>query len=250
MKKYINQDGNNVPENNIVVVPFSDNDDSYLNIIKPLKGDIKRDWFTPHFYYCLPLTIGNQYGFAIKSVVDFDAIWNGKEAPEATTVNILNPNQYAGQNIESKFGSGIITIQNYFHFKTPPNINLMTIQPPNYFIPGCAAMTGVVETDNIRRDFTFNLKITIPNFKVSVRSGDIVGAFLPIPRGFVDDFKISSVYDLFDTDFYLNEIEESRQLGIERSTVDRQKTHLSGRRYFNGTHTDDTKYVNHQKKLN
>ena len=60
-----------VPENTIVVVPHFKNDTSYLDVIQPLKGEAKRDWFDQAFYYCLPLTIGNQYGFAIKSLRSF-----------------------------------------------------------------------------------------------------------------------------------------------------------------------------------
>ena len=53
---------------------------------------------------------------------------------------------------------GVVTIQNRFTFRTPPDVNLMTINPPNYWIDGIQHMTGVIETDNLRRDFTFNLK--------------------------------------------------------------------------------------------
>jgi hypothetical protein len=246
---YINDSGLEVPENTILAVPTQYGNEEYKNIIQPLKGNPKRDWFTSHFYYCLPLIIGNQYGFGIKSLIDFDAIWHGEEDPESTIINILNKENDEKQFIGSKFGSGIITIQNTFHLKTPPGINLMTIQPPNYFIPGISAMTGVVETDNIRRDFTFNLKITTPNMKISVRQGDLIGAFIPIQRGFVDNFTVTSVFDFFNKEVYNNEIEESVRLSVERTTIDLEKPHLSGRRYFSGTHTNDTKYLDHQKRL-
>jgi len=83
----INQ-GFNVPDKTIAI--FSDplltgfastERDRIKNIIdKPSK---KRDWFTPHFYRCLPLTIGNQYGFIIKSEFDFSFIWDGGDTEEA-----------------------------------------------------------------------------------------------------------------------------------------------------------------------
>jgi hypothetical protein len=246
---YINDSGLEVPENKILAVPFNYGHEDYANIIEPLKGNPKRDWFNSHFYYCLPLTIGNQYGFAIKSLIDFDAVWGGGETPESTKIDILNKENEGRQFVGGKFGSGIITIQNTFHLKTPPGINLMTIQPPNYFIHGLCAMTGVVETDNIRRDFTFNLKITTPNIKISVRQGDLIGAFIPIQRGFVDKFSIASVFDFFNKEVYDREMQESIRLSVERTTVDKERPHLSGRRYFSGTHTDGTKYLDHQKRL-
>jgi hypothetical protein len=245
---HLNDPSYEVPENTIIVVPHAlDNDGFYKEIVEPLKGNLKRDWFTSHFYYCLPLTIGNQYGFMIKSLIDFDAIWDGTESnPIITFIDNSNSNK---QIIQTGFGSGIITIQNRFALKTPIGINLMTIQPPNMFIPGCVSMTGVIETDNIRRDFTFNLKVTVPNLKISIRKGDPLGAFLPIPRNFVEGFDLKFIQDLFPIEVHENEILESMNLSVERNTVDVDKPHQSGRRYFKGVHTSGEKYKDHQKKI-
>jgi hypothetical protein len=245
---HINDPGYEVPENTIVVVPHAPGQTGfYKEILLPLKGESKRDWFTAHFYYCLPLTIGNQYGIAVRSAFTFEATWPGGESPAVIT---FEPNSDIPQQVVSThFNNGVITFQNFFALKTPPGINLMTIQPPNMFIPGCVAMTGVVETDQIRRDFTFNLKITVPNYTVKVNKGDIIGAFIPIPRYFVDKFEVSLVTDLFDADLHLNETKESKLLGIERSTTDKEKNHMAGRRYFKGVHSDNTSYQNHQKTI-
>lgn len=245
---FLNDPGYEVPENTVVVVPHSpDNTGFYEEMLLPLKGESKRDWFNSHFYYCLPLTIGNQYGFAVKSGYSFEAYWPGGEAPAVLTFD--NSTDVPQQAVSTHFQNGIITFQNFFALKTPIGINLMTIQPPNMFIPGCVAMTGVVETDQIRRDFTFNLKITVPDYKIRVNKGDIVGAFIPIPRYFVDKFELALVSDLFDKEVHLNEIKESRTLGEERATVDKSKNHLAGRRYFKGLHSDDTRYADHQKTI-
>ena len=245
---YMNDPGYEVPDNHILVVPHSLDipEHGYYNeVITPLAGKVKRDWFTDHFYYCLPINIGNQYGFVINSMIDFDAIWHGGELNPEITILEETGKQY----IKAGFGSGIITIQNNFSLKTPPGINLMTIQPPNMFIPGTVAMTGVIETDNIRRDFTFNLKMTIPNYKIEVRKGDPLGAFIPIPRNFVEAFKVVPAVDVFDKDIVQNDINESYVLSEERNTVDKERPHQSGRRYFSGTHSDGTKYPEHQKRV-
>lgn len=245
---YINDPGYEVPENKILVVPHDANMDChYEDIIVPLKGQPKRDWFTSHFYYCLPLNIGNQYGFIVKSLLDFDAVWNGTQ--DDAQITFLNNDNHDKQFVKVGFSQGIITVQNHFALKTPPGINLMTIQPPNAFIPGTFALTGVVETDQIRRDFTFNFKITVPNYVVKVRKGDPLGAFIPIPRYFVDKFDVDHVDSHFDRDVWIKDIEESRNLSIERDTVDKEKPHDSGRRYFNGVHLDNTKYQDHQKRV-
>lgn len=245
---YINNDGFEVPENKILVVPYVKDSNSYLNVIKTLKGSTQRDWFTPHFYYCLPLTIGNQYGFGLYSASDIDMVWNGEEPPESIIINTISKESDV-QEISSHFGSGVVSIQNSFHLKTPRGINLITIQPPNSFIPGISVMTGVIETDNLRRDFTFNMKITIPNMNISIRKGDLLCAFLPIQRGFVDKFEIEPVSKYFSDELYQNEIAETHRLNDERNNEDIYKNHFSGRRYFSGTHTDGTKYLDHQKRL-
>lgn len=246
--QYINDKGNEVPENTIVIVPHSlDGHGSYKEVLLDLKGNPRREWFNSHFYYCLPLTIGNQYGYVIKSLRDFTATWDGSN--NDAQINFLNNDNEDLQVIKNGFGQGIITIQNRFAFKTPPGINLMTIQPPNWFIPGTAAMTGVIETDQIRRDFTFNLKITVPNIEVSIKKGDAIGAFIPIPRNFVDGFNVKLISDVFNKDEHILELNELVSLGQERQTVDLEKPHQSGRRYFNGLHTDGTRYPDHQKRV-
>ena len=245
---FINETGYEIPENTIVVVPTSVNHDGwYKEVITPLVGQKKREWFTSHFYYCLPLSVGNQYGFVINSLRDFDVIWDGTDRDAEIT--FINDDNSEKQVIKTGFSKGIITIQNYFSLKTPLGINLMAIQPPNLFIPGCSAMTGVVESDQIRRDFTFNLKVTVPNLKIEIRKGDPVGAFIPIPRYFVENFKLALVKDVFDNQLHANELEEQKALSFERDSKDKEKPHGSGRRYYNGVHTDDSNYKDHQKRL-
>ena len=106
MTDYINSKGNEVTDNTIVVVPFSDYKDySYTEIIEPLTGKVKRQWFSEHFYYCLPVVIGNQYGFAIKSSIDFFAIWSGVDNEE---VRIFSKREDADiQSVDGHFKSGV-----------------------------------------------------------------------------------------------------------------------------------------------
>jgi hypothetical protein len=252
-REYINDPGHEVPDNKILIIPFpseTEQDTLYTEIIKPLKGEIKRDWFNSHFYYCLPLNIGNQYGFLVTSHYDFDATWNGKMGESGDiTIDIKNYNNHRVQIIESGFGNGILTIQNHFHLKTPPGINLMTIQPPNMFVPGTVAMTAVIETDQLRRDFTFNLKFTDPGRKISFKKGDPLGAFIPIPRYFVDNFQIEPASKYFDKDIITNEHLDGNELGRQRSHEDLEKPHMAGRKYFNGEHAFGEKYSDHQKKI-
>lgn len=248
----INAGGGDVPEGVILIVPQIKSGDCYWQeILEPLAGSIKRDWFTSHFYYCLPLVIGNQYGFIIKSTRDLTISWPGGDEPVSIVFNDIDENNIREpekQAFKNLFRSGILTIQNRFAFKTAPGINLMTIQPPNFFIPGVVAMTGVVETDNIRRDFTFNLKVTVPNMAITIRRGDPVGAFIPVPRNFVETHELKHILDIFSNEQLQIELNETYALSQERQTVDLEKPHYAGRRYFNGVHTTGEKYTNHQNR--
>jgi hypothetical protein len=248
---YLNDPGHEVPYNKILVVPHSLEDDGfYKDVILPLKGIAKREWFNDHYYYCLPLTIGNQYGFVIKSTRDFDMLWDGSTRnANDITFDFLEGDSDQKQIIKSGFAEGVVTIQNRFALKTPPGINLMTIQPPNMFIPGCVAMTGVIETDQIRRDFTFNLKITIPNYKISVRKGDALGAFIPVPRYSIDNFDIDLVTNVFDKKYHESELFDSGELNRQRMSEDLEKNHQSGRKYFKGIHAFGQEYYDHQKRI-
>jgi len=244
-----------VPPNTIALIPTFDRfKDRYKDILFPLKGELKRDWFVKHAYFCLPLTIANQYGFIVKSLFNFTLIWDG--TPSAGGVRVLfqesqkTINELVGlQKINSHFGMGTITIQNGFSIRTPPGVNTYIGNPPNIFIDGIGHMTAVVETDNLRRDFTFNLKITRPNHQIDIKRGDCIGFFMPYPRHFIDQYQIKSGYDIFSNEQVKEEQQCAFDFGIERSQLDHKKPHGNGRRYFKGEDVYGNKFQDHQKQL-
>jgi hypothetical protein len=235
----------------IVAMPYTGVDYSYTQHYESLVGNKWREWFSDHAYLCLPLTIGNQYGFVVKSNHAFDITWNGGRGIDATTVNMGEDfnDDWHGQQIESHFGDGIVTIQNGFTLRTSDKINLMTINPPNYFIDGLAHMTGVVECDNLRRDFTFNLKLTRKDYTVSIKKGDWIGCFIPVPRYFVENHEMIDAKDYLSPKVIEEERQISKAFGEERMGDDLKKSHKAGRRYFNGEDVYDNKFTDHQKRI-
>ncbi len=244
-----------VPPATIAVVPYDDyykgqHERLFLN----LRGHNKREWFSRHAYFCLPLIMGNQHGFAMKSMFHATLLWNGGPAMEDTSVTIHNTHEQQEfgslQSISSHFGLGIVTVQTAFSLRTPPHINLITIQPPNRFIDGLQNMTGVVEADNLRRDFTFNLKLTRPNHPVEIKPGDLLSAFLPYPRNFIDNFDLTDGYQIFSEDEIHEEQQAGRDMGRERETRDITNRDGVGRRYFNGEDVYGAPFrFEHQKLL-
>lgn len=246
----INDTDHLVPENTILIVTEHDEYNLTVHeIMHNLKGEIKRDWFVKHAYYCLPLTIGNQYGFVIRSLYDFTATWNGGPDSNDVHVSVIQNELEGHQNISSHFGMGTITVQNRFHFRTPLGVNLLTMNPPNYFIPNLQNMTGVIEADNLRRDFTFNLRITSPNVEVKVKRGDWLAAIIPVPRFTVENYEIKLAHEVIDFQTIENERTAGKNFGRERVQLDPQKPNGNGRRYANGIDIYNNHFYKHQKNL-
>ena len=241
----INDGINNVPDNTISIFTESPEFDSeYVsNVLESLKGNIKRDWFVNHAYYCGPLALANQMGFIVKAQYDFRIKWDGGKQPQSVICEVdrkedHNPLQW----ISSHFGMGTFTVQNRFTFRTPPGVNLMVINPPNIIKDGIHQMTAVIETDNLRRDFTFNLRITRPNVWIEYKVGDPLGCVIPTPRGFIDGFNYKMAEETFNEDLINNERAIMGEFGQERMTTDQNKHGSNGRRYHKGEDVRENKY--------
>jgi len=245
-----------IPENYIACISHSHEFQTQENVdilFKTLKGEVKREWFVKHAYFCLPLVMGNQHGFILKSLHDIEVTWNGGDAPQDVFVKYLDEELYEKtkiiQNISSHFGMGTITIQTTFSLRTPDGVNLMTINPPNTYIDGIYHMTAVIETDNLRRDFTFNLRLTRPGLTVRIKKGDPVGCIIPYPRHFIDKYQIVNGNDILPKEQIDEEMKCGLDHGKERADLDKYKTHGNGRRYFNGEDVYGNKFKDHQTHL-
>ena len=225
----INQD-NDVPDKTIAVFidkTFGISENSVVSRITPeepmttfeevsslmYQPPKKRSWFTPHFYRCLPLSVANQYGFVLTLPFDIELTWDGTEPISGVTINGDQSNSFF--NVVSLFGSGIVTVTTPYFLKTPPGVNLMTINPPNYILPNITVLNGVVETDNLRGNFTFNLKIQIPGITTTLRKGMPISGILPIPRYFADGFSLQDATTLFTSE----EIDEETKANEDHSDL-------------------------------
>lgn len=249
----INQDDTLiVPEKTIAVFPAIPKDgyepfnlEDLSLFLNPLNLDHKRNWFTPHFYKCLPLSIGNMQGFIFSIPYGFDVLWNGGDRVEDIKITYHQDfEKYRGKNFiypNSEFGSGVLTIHYPVTLKTPPGVNLMTISPPNYPLPGMSPMTGVVESDNIRFSFTLNLKIDIPERPIRVMPDSPLVGIIPIPRYFCDSFELKSAYDIFEK----NIVEEEREV-VKEHAIKRDKQYEQDRLYYKGMDIKGNTFKDHQ----
>ncbi len=101
-------------------------------------ADSRRDWMdaTPHHYAyrCLPLTILNQTGWWINNPVGFTATWSGQDQPGNIEFRFDTSAEIWRNWINCQFGSGIITWNTPFLFRTKPTgSRLLICGPANYF---------------------------------------------------------------------------------------------------------------------
>ena len=244
-----------VPEKTIVYIPVIPNDgikEFDMNIstfLRPLNLDHKRYWFTPNFYRCLPLSIGNMQGFVFSFPFDFTVKWNGGIGPE--DIEIFDVENYELEPemnhvyVTTEFGHGIFTAHFPVMLKTPPGINLMTIAPPNFPTPGVSPMTGVVETDNLKFTFTLNFKVDLVNIPIKIEKNYPLMGIIPIPRNFCDSFEMINAYDILDKEY----IEEERAIAREHANRrDIQNAYEEGSDglYYKGVDIRGNKFKDHQ----
>ena len=233
----------------LLVITNNDSEEKIAeNLIENLNGMKKREWFNDHAYFCLPLTMGNQHGFIVKAAYDFAVFWNGGQDLKDTTVKIEAKEKF-NQLISSHFGMGTFTIQNPWMIRTPKGINTLVMNPPNFYIDGIIHMTACVETDNLRRDFTFNLKITRPNHWIFIKKGTPIGYMLPYPRYFLDNFQHKINENGISKQIIENERKTSQFFGEERAKIDANYRGGVGGRYMRGEDIYGNKFEHHQKKL-
>ena len=245
-----------VPEKTIVFFPIAQDEGvksfnlKDINLfLNPLNKDHKRDWFTPHFYKCLPLSIGNMQGFVFSLPYTFSVFWNGGNSKDDVIVEFYEDfEKYKGINFiypTSEFGNGIFTIHFPVTLKTPPGVILMTIAPPNFPLVGLSPMTGVVESDNIRFTFTLNIKIDLPNTKILIEPNLPIVGLIPIPRYFCDSFELKNAYDIFDENIINEEI-----LIVRKNSDTRQEQNKKfggpDKVYYSGKDINGNKFKDHQ----
>lgn len=257
--KYINSEGNLISDNTILFLQRN----RYVNfeydvseVFEPLLGNKKRDWFPEHAYRCLPLTIANQYGLMLKSAYDFTVFWDGKDQSQVQinvdfSSNPSHKDNFPIQEFLGNFQYGIMSVLNFCSLRVSPYTNLMIIQTPNMINnPDLFVMTGVVEADNLRAPFTFNFRVLTPNKEIKVKRGDSLATVLPIPRYYVENFKLENAKKYFDDEVLDSEQHDMDLFSWERKVLDPvTKPHGSGKRYMRGLHHNGDKFVDHQPSI-
>ncbi len=110
-----------------------------------------------HPYRCLPLAIGNCYGWQMLLAAHVRASWNG--GPEKSDLVVETPRPHTAV---SNFSRGVITFDVPILFRTEPGYQLMVTGPTNEFKDGAAPMMAIIETEWLSYTFTMNYQFTRP----------------------------------------------------------------------------------------
>jgi hypothetical protein len=113
--------------------------------------------------------------------------WNGGNDTSDIEIESLN-----GEEVNfasSHFGSGILTWNLPFLFRTPPGYNLQARGPANWPKDGASPLEGIVETDWLESTFTMNWKLTRANLPVIFEAGEPICMIVPQRRGELEAFE-------------------------------------------------------------
>jgi hypothetical protein len=200
---------------------------------------------------CLPLLIANQAGWELLNPVAFSAIWDGTDTIEAVRIW---PHVWGEQPVAiTHFGSGIVTWNPPYLFRTPPGWNLLARGPANRPKDAIAALEGIVETDWTCSAFTMNWKFTRPAQVVTFARDEPFALLVPTRRGELERFEPTIREAVQEADTYLRFHEWSRSrnaflraLQIPGSEAEQESWQ---RHYMLGVDVDGTEAPEHQTKL-
>jgi hypothetical protein len=132
-------------------------------------------------YRCLPMVIANQAGWLLLNPRGFAATWDGSDSLTGLTVECLDDG--TDRPAYSHFGSGVLTWDVPYLFRTPSGYNLHVRGPANHPKDGACALEGIVETDWNEATFTMNWKLTRPGLRVVFAAGEPFAMISPVQRG-------------------------------------------------------------------
>src|SRR5918995_6078616 len=149
-----------------------------------------RDWMdaTPNRFAnrCLPLRIASQAGWFILNSHALRISWNGGN--DTSDLEIESLDGETSYPASSHFGSGILTFNLPFLFRTPPGYNLQVRGPANWPKDGASPLEGIVETDWLVSPFTMNWELTRAELPVVFEAGEPICMIVPQRRGELEAF--------------------------------------------------------------
>lgn len=159
------------------------------SIVTLTPAPARRAWMdrTPERFAnrCLPLMMANQAGWLVTLTEPVEVAWSGRDGHGE--VDVFGSDRVL-ENVQSHFGSGIVTFRLPYLFRTEPGYNLLARGPANQPRDGLSPLEGLIETDWSFAPFTMNWQITRPRVRLRFEAGDAVCLLVPARRGELEAF--------------------------------------------------------------
>jgi hypothetical protein len=200
---------------------------------------------------CLPLLIANQSGWLLINTETVRLTWDGNR--DLDSVQVEYENEPAAPMVVSHFGSGIVTWQVPYLFRTSPGWNLLVRGPANCPMDGLSPLEGVVETDWTASSFTMNWQLTRPGATVTFQRGEPFAMVVPQRRGELEQIRVArrDIDEAPELGAAFLEWSRSRSAFLQDQKDHKLEAHRQGwqRHYFQGRELSGSRYEQHQTRL-
>lgn len=213
-----------VPEGIIKAYLLPGVDPSVAKRLRPARP--VREWMdrTPdrYAYRCIPLSAANTMGWEILNPVDCEFQWNGMTDHRQLQLWTKSPDRWGPR---THFGTGVVTWELPFLFRTPPDYGLMITGPANHDKVGLNPLDGFIRSDWLPYPFTMSWRITEARRTIRFEEGEPIGRIIPYPLAVLDQFQIEVHQLEEDQAFQQRFIDwaQSRKDGYEKRRVAEQK---------------------------
>jgi hypothetical protein len=202
-------------------------------------------------YRCLPLLIANQSGWFLLNQQRISVRWSGDRSSESLTVE--TPDGSNPRLVSSHFGSGVVTFDVPYLFRTPPGYNLLVRGPANLPKDGIFPLEGVVETDWVAATFSINWKVTRPNCEIIFEVGEPLAMIVPQRRGELEGFapRIVNIEQdhAVDADYRRWELRRLDFIKRLRERDAEAEKKAWEKQYFRGEREDGSTAYDHRTKM-
>ncbi|GAB4114886.1 MAG: hypothetical protein Tsb0027_04480 [Wenzhouxiangellaceae bacterium] len=135
-------------------------------------------------YRCIPLTAANTMGWEYLNPVTCEFRWGGMTAQEDVQVWLEDGHRWRPR---THFGSGVVTWELPFLFRTEPGYGLVVCGPANCDKTGIVPLDGFIRTDWLPYPFTMNWRITRRHHSVRFEAGEPIARIFPYPLGLLEE---------------------------------------------------------------
>jgi len=178
-----------VPERTILAYLLPGVEDEAQQWIRPARPT--RKWMEAtqmrYAYRCIPLSAANTMGWELINPVTCEFHWNGMTDPRSLHVWTEQPHRWGPR---SHFGSGIVTWELPFLFRTPADWGLVVAGQANHEKDGIAPLDGFIRTDWLPYPFTMNWRINDAKRTIRFEAGEPIARIFPYPLAPLDEFEV------------------------------------------------------------